>query len=202
MRMCSKLNRKATRWSETVQAIGGPNMTLKRSWGNSTVEFPIVVLIFLVIILFPLIDLGTLFLGSNAVYSAARVAAVKAARAPSFQNDVVTESGTVLSAINQARQVAASCSTGGVKIDPNEVEVSVLTVPLAGGAPEKLVPTSDTPIDTTANIYQIQVTVIGRVSPLVTLSSSLFGNVPGLTGPLVVTAKSTATFEHPGGLTG
>ncbi len=171
-------------------------------WGNSSAEFPIVIFIFLAIILFPLIDLATLFMGSNVVYGAARVAVVKAARAPSFQNDVVTDAGTTLSAVNQAKQIASSCSTGGVRIRPEDVEVIVLTVPIAGGSPAKLVPSADTPIDTNANVYQIQVTVVGRVSPLVTLSSDIFGNVPGLTGPLVVTARSTATFENPGGLTG
>jgi len=166
------------------------------------VEFPVALLILLVVLFFPLLDLGSLFMGANSVFTAARVAAVEAARAPTFQNNVTSGTGqsatTTLSAVNRAQNVASGLSTGGVKISSSDVHVSILQVPFGGGASTTITP--PVTIDTTQNIYQIQVTVTGKVSPLATLSPSLLGNIPGVTGPLVVTASSAAQVENPQGL--
>lgn len=175
------------------------NLIDRQRVGSSIAEFPVVIFVFLLVLIFPLIDLVTLFMGVSSVHSACRNAAVEGARAPSFATNV---SPTRLSATNQAKSIASGLSTQGVSITPDDVQVRALRVRIADGRSQPITPSPDLAIDTTQNIYQIEVTVTGRVTPLVMLSSTLFGNVPGLTQPLVVTTTSTATFENPDGLTG
>jgi hypothetical protein len=170
--------------------------------GTSVAEFPVVLGIFLLAVFFPLLDLATIFFGSSSVFSAARVAAVEASRAPTFRNDSTINGQRKLSAIHMAEAKAVEMGTGGVEINASDVAVSVLQVPLnEEGTTATINPTAEFVPDTSANIYQIQVAVSGRVSPMIMLSS-FFGHIPGLTEPLVVRAVSTATCEKPDGLAG
>jgi hypothetical protein len=177
-------------------------------------EFPVVLGLFLLLVFFPLLDLGVLFLGSSSVSSAARIATVDAGKAPSFITDTVTTTGTPpnttstthLSAFHIAQKVAAAAATNGVAIDPiASGSVVLLEVPIVpndqGAQPATVYRSPPTKIDTVNNTYQVQVTVTGHVSPLVTLGSNIFGVVPGLTAPLTVTQTSTSTVEGPTGWT-
>ncbi len=167
--------------------------------GTATAEFPVALSILLIFILFPLIDLATLWFGASSVHNAARVAAIDAARAPSFVNN----SGSTQSATNVAKRIATSQATGGVSITSDDVVVTaqkVMIIDADQAEPIQItpLPTAEE-IDKSQFIYQVKVTVTGRVRPLVMLSQ-FFGKVPGLTEPLPVTATSTATYEDPFGL--
>ena len=167
--------------------------------GSSTVEFPMVLFFFLFVGLFPLIDLASIFLGSSTIASAARVAALKAARAQTYTTNT---SATQLSAVNTATSIAAGFSGGNVNIPASGVTISALQVPVAGGAPQQITPGAAFSVDTSTYTYQIQVTVTGTVTPIVLLGSNIFGNVQGLTIPLTVTTSSTASLENPDALNG
>jgi hypothetical protein len=55
--------------------------------------------------------------------------------------------------------------------------------------------------DTSNNIYDIQVELIGQINPLVSYPMpGIFGNVPGLTGPMPCVVRSQYTSEVPQGL--
>jgi Flp pilus assembly protein TadG len=173
-------------------------MTKRRGQkGNFISEFPAAIFIFLLAVLFPLIDLAVLFFGVSSVHSACRTATVAAARAQSFSSNT---SPTKLSAVNLAKKIASESSTGGVSILPSDVQIKAFQVPILGGQAQEIVPSPNLIISTNDFTYQIRVTVTGRVSPLVMLSSSLFGQVQGLTIPMVVTATSTSNFENVNGL--
>jgi Flp pilus assembly protein TadG len=165
-------------------------MRTRNDWGSNAVEFPVALFIFLIVMVFPLIDLASLFVGASAVVNAARVAASQAARQPDYT-----------SAENKAMDVASGLSTNGTKITPDHVDVVFLRTALDGSGAETLAPPVEPDkVDRTKYIYQIQVTVTGRVTPLVVLSTSLLGEIKGVTVPLVITTGSTATFENPKGL--
>jgi hypothetical protein len=154
-------------------------------------------LVLFVFILFPLIAMATLAFGVSSIHNAARIAAVDAARAPTFV------SGGDQSAISVAKRLAASQATGGVSISEDDVVVTAQKVRLLDAEqaePQQItpLPTSEE-IDKSQYLYQVKVTVTGRVRPLVTVTN-IFGTVPGLTEPLTVTATSTATYEDPLGL--
>lgn len=171
--------------------------TGRREHGNFISEFPAVLFIFLLAVLFPLIDLAVLFFGVSSVHSACRTATIAAARAQTFSTN---SSPTKLSAVNTAKKIASESSTGGVSILPSDVQVAVLQVPVLGGQAQQISPSPDLTVDTSQFNYQLRVTVTGRVSPLVLLSKDIFGSVPGLTVPLVVTATTTSNFENANGL--
>ncbi len=164
--------------------------------GSATSELPVALLVFLLVALFPLIDMATLFMGSNSVVGCARAAVVAAARAQTFTTDASPEQP---SAINIARRVANSYTTGGVTI--TDVKVTVTALPIQGGDPVQITPSPSLAVNPSANIYQINVTVTGSVTPIVILSGEIFGKVPGLTAPMIVTSSSSANFENTAGLT-
>lgn len=163
------------------------------SAGNALAEFPIAIGIFLLLMLLPLADLAVIYMGTNAVYSAARIATVQAAK----QSDKTTVQ-------NVAQQTAGSASTGAVSIKAQDVKVEYLQVPIAPDDQGNTKPPepAQSPADTTKYIYQIKITIVGSVSPLVSLSKDMFGSVPGLTVPLTVTATSVSQLENPVGVLG
>lgn len=167
------------------------------------IEMPVAIFILLIAVAFPLWDLATLGIGTSAVHSACRVAAVAAAKEPGFNNDVTVNGQTYLSVIKTAKQVASGLSTSGVSMPESNITVSAWQIPLAldpnSGAAQPPQPFA-APVDLAKYIYQIKVNVTGSVQPLITLDKKLFGDVPGLTGPLVVNAQSMAIYETPKGL--
>lgn len=167
-------------------------MSSRKATGSNSAELPVVIFILLVAVAFPLLDLAVLFMGVSAVFNAARVAATQSARAADY-----------ISSATQAKALVAGLSTSSVTMSEEEVQVSFVSVPMDGTAATPLTPPLEPEdIDRSKNIYQIQVSVTGHVAPLVMLSNKLFGDVPGVTAPLVITTRSTATFENSKGLSG
>jgi hypothetical protein len=182
-----------------------PEMTMlmskkRTARGSALIETPLAISLFLLVILFPLIDLGTLFFGASSVHTAASVAVVEASRALQFANDSQVNGKPALSAVHRAQQKATELATGNVSISADDVTVQVIQIPIDGGTPSTITPGPAFNPDTGSNLYQLQVSVIGRVRPLVMLSEKIFGQVPGLTVPLDVRAASTARYENPSGL--
>jgi hypothetical protein len=175
----------------------------RRASGNVVAEFPAALFLFLIFLLFPLIDLATITLRATTVYVAAFSAARAAGRAETFESDTF---GGKLSAINIARQeVVRTKQAGalGVTMSNPDVHVSIVGSPLQESLPairqqQKLSPN----VSISDYLFQVEVTVVGRVEPLVKLNAGLFGNVPGLSAPLIITASFREFCEHPGGLTG
>ena len=78
-----------------------------------------------------------------------------------------------------------------------------MVTPLAGnGASTIIGPNAplNSPADPTVNLYQLRVDVAGQIQPVISLSSDIFGNIPGLTGPIPVKMSMMRVFENPQGL--
>lgn len=180
--------------------------------GSSAVEMPVALIVFLFFLLFPLIDLATIALRSAVIYSAAFNGAHAGALASSFLVDSAINDPSTgkpvpkLSAVNAA--VAAAQGTkntglSGVEYDDSDIQIKLQGIPLKESDNLPKIQLGDrvpvVQVDP-AYIYQIEVTVTGRVQPLFMLSSQLFGDVPGLTVPLPVTASSRQICENPNGL--
>jgi hypothetical protein len=150
-------------------------------------------LILLVLFLFPMLDLAVCGLRSTIVDGVARDAARVAGRAASF-------SSAKTLAVNQAK-VSESKSLAGTAVDTGNIVVTVISTPVAGGkATRTTSPLPSAGIDSAVNVYQIEVDVPATVQPLVTLSSKVFGSIPGLTVPMKIHAVSREFVEHPLGL--
>lgn len=142
-----------------------------------------------------MIDLATIGLRASTLFSAAREAARVAGRSKTF----LVDGSDGLSAVNAAKQKATSMAGYYVQITPSNVRVSIIGSPIRGGA--TINQTTPLASSSTDYVYQIEVSVTGNVEPLATLSPNLFGNVPGLTGPMTFTARSSEFAEYPTGLT-
>jgi len=55
-------------------------------------------------------------------------------------------------------------------------------------------------IDTSKNVYSVQVEVSGQVEPMVRFSLPVFGDVPGLTKPMEMKVTGVEMFENAEGL--
>ena len=174
--------------------------TSKRHGGSSIAEFPVVLIGFLLCLLMPMIDLAFIAFRTSFVHTAAHNAAQSAGRAKTFS---ANGANGELSAINIAKRDAIAVKNngaGGVNFADTDVIVNIVGTPLKTGKPEIRQNTPLTAIDTKDYLFQIEVTVNGQVQPLVTLSDSFFGQVPGLTAPMPIQASYKQFCEHPGGL--
>ena len=188
-------------------------MNARLSKGDSIAELPVALFFFLALVFFPLLDLGTIFFGASQVYSACRTAAVAAGKAPSLINDTNVQTGAPPNVVNElkpsatntAKQLLAKASGGGINVqlaNPIKVFQQSINANPDGSLPQATLfqPAPGNPIDQANYVYQIEVDVIGSVKPLVLLSTSLFGQVPGVTVPVTINTSSIVRFENAKGL--
>ena len=168
--------------------------------GQSIAELPTAISVFILLLVMPLVDLSTIALRATYIHSAARNAAHYGSRAKTFlQNGDKGE----LSVVNKAKQMALATKQSGfagVNFDASNVKVSIIGSPLKAKLPALR---QDTPVKEPSQedyLYQIEVTVAGKVEPLVRLSKDLFGSVPGLTEDMPVVATYSAFCEEAKGL--
>ncbi len=173
----------------------------RRQNGSSIAELPVAIFGLFFIILFPLLDLGTIALRSATVYEAARNAAHHAGRAKTFlsngeDGELSSKSSAVAWALATAKNALA-----GTEIKKEDVKLSIIGTPFDDKKYTTV--TSTAPLNETQPenyVYQIEVQVTGKVEPLVKLNNELMGDIPGLTSPLKVSATFREFCEHPAGL--
>lgn len=160
--------------------------------GQSTLELPICLFIILVCIFLPLVDLALIGMRSTTVFAAARDGARVAGRANYFSQAKLLAAG----------QVGLSIAQGfaGVHTSAEPIKVFLIGVPIQPGPAPIRQEGVLTEIKPDQYVYQIEVVVTARVDPLITLNTSIFQGVPGLTEPLTVTATSREFVEHANGL--
>lgn len=181
-----------------------------RSWsrnqyggGATTAEFAPALLIFFLVILFPLINLIMFAAGVGTAYLAAKQAASRASTQSTF-----TE------ALNVVQQESAYFQSSGfgkfAKLSPiggaggSGIDLSVVATPY-GGAGTATEYTVNTPIPVTAdpdaNTYEYKVRARFNVGPFMDLSSiPWIGSVPGLGPPAPMNFVATGSAEFPEGL--
>jgi hypothetical protein len=88
----------------------------------------------------------------------------------------------------------------GVNFEDKDVNIAILGTPVKAGKNPIHSSSPLSNVESKSYLYQVEVTVTGRVEPLITLSNTLFGDVPGLTSALPVQATYKQFVEHPEGL--
>lgn len=187
-------------------ATGSQQMYANRCWrgrradASSIAELPVAILILFLVLLLPLIDLATIAFRTSFIHSACHNAVHSAARARTFlQNGDKGE----LSAVNIAKRDALATKENGlagVNFTDRDITVVIVGNPTKVGKPPLRTDSPLKAVETKDYIYQIEVQVSGTVEPLITLTPTLFGNVPGLTIPFPITATYRQFSEHPAGL--
>jgi hypothetical protein len=172
-------------------------MKFKRNRGSVTVELPFVLWFLFVLILFPMLNLGTICLRSYFLFQSCHNAALTAAKAKSFE----TTSGTDLSAKDAATQVANGIASKWQGVRINSISTQIVQTKISDHTETVFSAKMPTPPDVNANTYQIRVTVTGETDPLLTFNLAFFGAIPGLTGPMVMTMNDQNFVENTQGLT-
>lgn len=167
---------------------------------QSIAELPSAISVFVLLLVMPMVDLSTIALRSTYIHSAARNGASYGARAKTF---LVNGDKGELSVVNKAKQIAIATKQSGfhgVKFDTTDVKVAIVGAPLKAKLPPVRQSTPVKEPSPDDYLYQVEVTVNGKVEPLVKLSKDLFGSVPGLTEDFPVVATYSAFCEEPRGL--
>lgn len=172
----------------------------RKAHASSIAELPVAILILFLVLLLPLIDLATIAFRTSFIHSACHNAVHSAARARTFlQNGDKGE----LSAVNIAKRDAVATKENGlagVNFTDRDITVVIVGNPTKVGKPPLRTDSPLKAVETKDYIYQIEVQISGTVEPLITLTPTLFGNVPGLTIPFPITATYRQFSEHPAGL--
>lgn len=177
-----------------------PNLTprsVRTARGGLVLELgPTLWLLFLMLV-FPLLDLGTVAMRYTFLLGASRDAAEVACTAKTFLADF---DATHQSAVNSAaaRANANISAFKGVKLI--SVQTNIVTTNLT----TKKVTTQSTPLtapaDPSTNMYQIQVIVKAQAEPLIPYVDGLMPKIPGLSTPATFTVVSDEYCENTSGL--
>jgi hypothetical protein len=167
-------------------------------------EFAPALFIFFLIILFPLIDLMGLAVGSATITLLARQAAVRAANASNYDeacDNVQTEAVSMTnSGFGKFAKLKPMGGAKGCGVDLYVKRTDITTNATDACGPNQECPA---PIDSTKYIYEYSTSATFGVGPFVNLSSVPFiGNVPGIGQPAVMTMVYHMAVENPSGLVG
>jgi hypothetical protein len=170
----------------------------RNSSGTSFVEAPVAIWILILGLVMPLIAFATIGLRYTFFLNAAHQAVHAAAQAKSFQQDFPPN----LSSQTLAQQTALTCTKAFSGVILNSVTTSIVITPAqAGSAPTMQSSPLSTPADDTKFLYQIQVQLVGQLSPLIPLPTTVFGfNIPGLTAPYQIQTIAKEVSENTQGL--
>lgn len=168
----------------------------RRARGTTMIEAPIAMWLVFVFLFMPFLILGSLALRTAFLYSAAKDGVHAAARAKTYAVGTVAKPGAVQEAKTYAERTGKAFS--GVNI--LSVETAIVETSLASGNKIIMPGPLPAPADVSKNLYQLEVTVQADVEPLIRYQLPAFGNVPGLTAPMRLTAVASEMVENPDGL--
>lgn len=158
--------------------------------GQAIVELPLAISTFMLVLLLPMLNMATFAMRVTNVFAAAKHAAIVAGRSKDFD---LARSSAVGRAIESNSKALA-----GVDIKAGDIKVFIVASPLVAGKSEFRQETALTDADPKSYLYQVEVEVTGRIQPLFTLNKGIFGSVPGLTEPMIITSRSRELCERPG----
>jgi hypothetical protein len=168
----------------------------RRPKGHFLADAPIAIWIVIILLFVPLLDFSAVLLRSSLLYVAVHNAARNAAKARTFLAPLAGQPSATQLATTTVDNVAALWS--GVTI--NSVLAEIVITDISTDVVSRQSSPLTTPANDATNTYQLEVTVTGTVFPLVTFNIGLFGAVPGLTQPIVVTMSDRQYVENPQGL--
>ncbi|HEY9684949.1 MAG TPA: hypothetical protein V6C86_25455 [Oculatellaceae cyanobacterium] len=163
--------------------------------GSATVELPVALWILVFVFLFPLIDLATIGLRTSFLYAALHQATWEAARAHTFQNSLDSQKPAVQLANDTANSIVKQFN--GIAL--TSIQTKILTTNIATSAVTSQSTPLSAPADQSQNIYQIQVTLKGSITPLVLWHEKLAA-IPGMTAPLSIQLCDSQYCENTQGL--
>ncbi len=180
--------------------------------GTTIAEVPLGLWIVFIGIAFPAFMLATMTVRFALFWEATRMAAEAACQCQTYQNDStgagnLLPTSSTLSAVNQATTTAQQVAALFPGVTVGTVKTWIIQTPVSqpqGGQNVAQVYGPNTalglPADTQQYMYQIRVTLIGQIQPIIPYAGGFMGSVPGATQPIAVQLSEDRVFENPGGL--
>lgn len=172
-------------------------MRKRNCYGSLLVETPTALWILFVLLTIPMIDLASVMIRYTFMVAASRDAAHFAGRAKSFMSDLTVDDP---SAMNLANTAARSTAGSFSEISVSSVTTRLLITNLATRVVTRRTTPLTSPADTTANLYEFEVSVAGQINPLVPFMAGPLARIPGLSAPVPVTVTSRSFVENSQGL--
>lgn len=165
--------------------------------GAFIAELPVALWMLILGFTFPLVDLSIATMRTTLVLGACRDGVHEAARSKTFQTSIsASELSSQQSALNTVNQVASRFH--GIRI--TSVNTFIIRTDINTQVSTRYASALTQPADSSAYVYNIETVVVGQADPLVTFNIPFFGNIPGLTGPMTVSAAAREFAEYPQGL--
>jgi hypothetical protein len=182
--------------------------TNRSSHGTTIAELGPALILGFVVVVFPMMALGTVAMRYGLLTNAANMAAQAACKQRTFLADTNTNlaNGPLqLSAVHTAQNVAAlACKGigGGVNKSPGitltATNVYIKINPM-GTQTTATQPAANTPLSSPANgaaySYNCEVVLTGTIQPLLSGWKGMMGSIPLLNAPYVTNAKADYVFE-------
>lgn len=162
---------------------------------NTIAEAPVVLWFLLVLVLVPLLNLGTAFVRAYFLYDAAHIAAQTAAKARSFE-----VSGDSPSAIAVADSTARDVAGRFHGVTVSNVRTSLVVTNSDTRTQQVFTSRLTSPPNSSQFTYQVRVTVTGSTEPLFLFNLGYFLDIPGLTAPMAFAVTDQAFVENTQGL--
>lgn len=160
-------------------------------------ELPLAIWVLFIAITMPMIDLATISLRSTFLVAAAHEAAHAASRTKTFKVPIDENTPS-------AQALATTTVTDAMKrfseVKATSTVTSMVVTSISDGSTTRRTTPLTQPADINNNTYTIEVVVTGEVNPLFTFNNSLFGHLPGLTGPITISCAAEELSEYPQGL--
>ncbi len=173
-----------------------------RREGSSLVEFAAVLIVFF-LLLFPLINLGSLACGAAGAYLVTRQASVIAANSPTFSSalaNVPNEADTLVKTCLAFTGIKPVGGINGKGIDLFITKTSMVDDTVQVFGPNCAVPGK---LDLADGVYEYEAVSTFDVTPYLNLSSvPWIGTVPGLGCPARLRFQNVRACEHPEGIGG
>jgi hypothetical protein len=159
--------------------------------GSFLADAPIAIWLLLMLLFFPMIDLGTICLRATFLYFSVRNAVRSGSRAGSYQNPVNGPS-----AVQIVNNTVNTLVSGWNGLQVNSISTDIVITNLSTNVVTRQATKLSSPADDGNYTYQLEASVTGSVYPLV-LFSSCFGSVPGLSAPMIMVMRDRQYFENP-----
>lgn len=171
-------------------------MRRRTNKGTTLTELPMVLWLIFVFLLMPMLSMATMTLRSAVLNAIVQNAGTAAAKARTFETGSVGKPS--------AQQIARDEMENATRSIPGitlvDVNTQIISTAVNNGTPVRSSAKLALPADTSQNVYQIETAARCTIEPLIRISPSICGHIPGVSDPLTVTYSARAMAENPQGL--
>jgi hypothetical protein len=171
-------------------------MKARSKSGTSIIEVPFSIWLILTMVLMPMLAMGTVTLRASLMNAVVQDGAHAAAKAKTFETGTVEKP----SAMTLAKQTILEMVAKFPGLTVDSIDTDILITNVETGSKTRSEDKLSLPADSSKFIYQIETIATGKIDPIFAFNSDMFGSIPGLNAPVVVSYVAREMAENPQGL--